>query len=75
MRSLSYLNHILKNKRGNWCSFFPNSSVECEQSFIIMCNSIIEKSSIKIYQPVNTIRKVLFSNKRFFWKRKRRIGL
>lgn len=81
MRSLSYLKQITINNKGRSFWWEPDPGfikwlmVHGEQTFIVMCNLIIEMSSIKISQSVNLIRKTLFSNKRFYWKRKRRIGL
>ncbi len=75
MRNFSYLKQICINQKWQYYMFWANLSVECEQSFIIWCNRKVAAEVIKISMVVNIIRKALFSNKRFHWKRKRRIGL
>lgn len=75
MRSLSYLKQISINSGWYYNPYWPNLAVESEQGYIIQCNNVYDRVKISIPQSVNAVRKVLFSNKRFHWKRKRRVGL
>ena len=80
MRSLSYLKQITINRKSVICydpyqHWITHLVIRSEQELIIWSNAVVLSVKSNVFMSINTIRKVLFSNKRFFWKRKRRIGL